>query len=133
MRSRCRRARPTGGRRDVTSLRLGFGACAPEAIKAARPPRLDHRKGPLRHVAADGIEYGVATSHNLSEIFSVVIDDFIGSEAAYIFMVRRTCGRDHTGADMLGKLNGEACHSARPAVNEDCLAGLQFQRVFDST
>ena len=34
---------------------------------------------------------------------------------------------------MLGKLSGEACHSARPAVNEDCLAGLQFQRVFDSS
>jgi hypothetical protein len=36
--------------------------------KGRAASRLDHRKGPLRHVAANGIEYGVATSHNLSEI-----------------------------------------------------------------
>jgi hypothetical protein len=40
MRSRCRRARPTGGRRDFTSSRTGFGAWGPDAIKAPRPPGL---------------------------------------------------------------------------------------------
>ena len=36
MRSIWRRARPTGGRSDVTSSRSDFGACAPDAMKAAR-------------------------------------------------------------------------------------------------
>ena len=44
MRSRDCRDRPTAGLSDITSLRLGFGACAPEAMKAARPPGLSTAK-----------------------------------------------------------------------------------------
>src|SRR5581483_6537053 len=44
MRSRCGRSRPTLGRSAVTSDRSGFGACAPEAMKAARPPGLSTAK-----------------------------------------------------------------------------------------
>jgi hypothetical protein len=44
MRSRGCRDRPTAGLRDTTSLRLGFGGCMPEAIKAARPPGLSTAK-----------------------------------------------------------------------------------------
>ena len=44
MRSRDCRDRATAGLSDVTSLRLGLGACAPEAIKAARPPGLSTAK-----------------------------------------------------------------------------------------
>ena len=40
MRSRACRERRTAGLSDVTSSRSDFGACAPEAIKAARPPGL---------------------------------------------------------------------------------------------
>ena len=40
MRSMCARVRGTAGRSAVTSLRSGLGACAPEAMKAARPPGL---------------------------------------------------------------------------------------------
>src|SRR5450756_2921706 len=39
--------------------------------------RLEHREGFLRHVAADSIEDGVATGHDLSEILCVVVDDLI--------------------------------------------------------
>src|SRR6266511_6305552 len=70
--------------------------------------RLEHRERALRNVPADGVENGVAVPHGLSEIDHVVVDDFIGSEAAHIIMIRRVRGRDHTGADMLGELNGEA-------------------------
>jgi hypothetical protein len=38
MRSSGGRERPTAGRKDLTSLRSGFGAAGPDAIKAARPP-----------------------------------------------------------------------------------------------
>ena len=62
----------------------------------------------LRHVAADSIENGVAIGHNLSEVPGIVVDDFIGSEPAHIFVVCCTRGRDDMGADMLGKLNGES-------------------------
>src|SRR5450756_1854335 len=62
--------------------------------------RLEHREGFLRHVAADSIEDGVTTGHDLSEILRVVVDDLIGSEVADIVTVRRARGRDHAGADM---------------------------------
>jgi hypothetical protein len=95
--------------------------------------RLEHREGALRHVAADRVEDGVAIGHNLSEIFGVVVDDFIRAEAAHIVMVRRARSCNHTGADMLGKLNSKARDPARSAMDEDRLPRLQFQRVFDST
>jgi hypothetical protein len=40
MRWRDCRDRRTAGLSDATSLRFGFGGCAPEAMKAARPPHL---------------------------------------------------------------------------------------------
>ena len=48
-------------------------------------------------------------------------------------MVRRPGSRDHMGADVLGKLNGEAGDSARPSLDQDRLPRLQFQRILDST
>ena len=50
---------------------------------------------------------------------------------AHIVDVRGARGRDHAGADMLGKLNGEAGNAARPALDQDRLAGLELQRVLD--
>ena len=41
---------------------------------------------------------------------------------------RRAGRRDHTGADMFCKLNGKAGDPARTALNQNRLAGLQFQR-----
>src|SRR5438046_9097050 len=78
---------------------------------------LEHCKGSLRHVAPHRVENGVAISDCLCEIASVVVDDFIGAEAAHIGMVRRTRSGDHVGADMLGKLNGKAGDAARPSLN----------------
>src|ERR1019366_534968 len=95
--------------------------------------RLEHREGFLRHVAADSIEDGGATGHNLSEILCVVVDDLIGSEVADIVTVRRACRRDHMGADMFCKLNGEAGDPARTALDQNRLPGLQFQRFLDGT
>src|SRR5450756_2209005 len=83
--------------------------------------RLEHREGFLRHVAADSIEDSVATGYNLSEILCVVIDDLIGSEVVDIVTVCRARRRDHTGADLLCKLNGKAGDPARTALNQNCL------------
>jgi len=121
MRSIWRRARPTGGRSDATSSRLGLGACAPDAMKAARPPGL----------STDGVEDGVAILRHLSEILRVVVDDFVGSEATHIVAVRRARGGDHMGADMLGELNGKAGDATRPALDEDRLPALELQRILD--
>src|SRR5262249_24543895 len=48
-----------------------------------------------------------------------------------IIAVCRARGRDHARADMLGKLNGEAGNPARSTLNENRLAALKLQRVFD--
>ena len=50
--------------------------------------RLEHREGFLRHIAADGVEHGVATFHHLGEILCVVVDDLVGAETADIIDVR---------------------------------------------
>src|ERR1035437_6745624 len=50
-----------------------------------------------------------------------------------IVTVRRARRRDHTGADMFCKLNGEAGDAARTALNQNRLARLQFQRLLDGT
>src|SRR5947207_6063880 len=62
--------------------------------------RFEHRERPLRHVAPNRVENGVAIGDLLREISGVVVDDFIGSKASHICMVRRTRGRNHTGTDM---------------------------------
>jgi hypothetical protein len=67
-------------RRDIVALRLWcLRAGGDEGGAAAR---LEHCEGPLRDVAADRIEDGIATGHNLSEISGVVVDDVIGSQVA---------------------------------------------------
>src|SRR5215472_6527880 len=105
----------------------------PGSDKGCPTARLEHRERALRYVAADGIEDGVAIGDNLSEIRRFVVDDFVGSKAANVVVIGRARGRDHTGADMLGELNGEAGHSACSALDENRLAGLEFQCVFDGT
>jgi hypothetical protein len=85
--------------------------------KGRAAARLEYREGFLRHVAADSIEDGVAIAHNLSEVPGVVVDDFIGSEPAHIFVVCCTRGRDDMGANMFGKLNGEAGDPVSPGCS----------------
>ena len=101
--------------------------------KSRPPTQLEYRKAPLRNVAADRIENGVAIGHHLGEISGVVVDNFICPDIAQIGMVWRAGGRDHTCADMLGKLNGKAGDPARPALDQDRLSRLQFQCVLDGT
>src|SRR5262245_19811760 len=48
-------------------------------------------------------------------------------------MVCRTRGRDHASTDMLGKLDGKARDTPRPALDQDGLAALQLQRILDRT
>ena len=131
MRSIALRERGTGGRSAVTSLRSGFGGSAPEAMKAARPPGLSTAKDCFRHIAADRIEHGVAAGHHAGEILRVVVDDLVGAEAAHIVDVRCAAGGDDAGADIFGELNGETGNAAGAALDQDRLAALQFQRVFD--
>ena len=133
MRSRCARARPTGGRSDVRSPRGGLGRLRAGSNKGGAPARLEHREGFLRHLAADGIEDGVAIGHDLREIAGIVVDDLVGAEAAHIVAVRRARGRDHAGADMLGQLDGEAGDAARPALDQDGFSGLELQGFLDRT
>src|SRR5439155_1816756 len=83
--------------------------------------RFEHRERPLRHVAPNRVENGVAIGDSLREISGVVVDDFIGSEASHICMVRRTRGCNHTGTDMLGELDGKPSHSP-------CSAALTWDR-----
>jgi hypothetical protein len=78
--------------------------------------RFKHRERPLRHVAPNRVENGVAIGDSLREISGVVVDDFIGSEASHICVVRRTRGRNHTGTDMLGELDGKSSHSPCSAL-----------------
>ena len=40
-------------------------------------------------------------------------------------------GADHARADVLGELDGEGRDTARPALDQDGLAGLELQRVLD--
>jgi len=103
----------------------------PRSDKGRATARLEHREGSLRHVGTDRIEDGVAIGDNLSKIAGVVVDDFIGSDSTYIFMVCRTRGRDHPGAYMLSKLNGEAGNAACSTLDQDRLPGLQFQCILD--
>jgi hypothetical protein len=77
------------------ALRLGFGACAPEAIRLVAA-WLEHRERLLRDVTADPIENSIATRHDLQEILRIVIDDLIGTEVAQIVTVHYTRGRDDT-------------------------------------
>ena len=101
--------------------------------KGRASARLEDREGPLRHIAADGIEDRVAISHDPREIVGVVIDNFISPNVAEIGMVCRARCRDHMGADMLGKLNGEAGDPTRPALDQDSFSRLQFQCILDGT
>ena len=95
--------------------------------------RLENREGPRRHVAAHGIEHRIAVAHDLGEVGGVVIDDLIGADVAQIGQVGRAGGGDDAGAEMLGKLDGEAGNAARAALDQDRLAGLQLQRVLHRT
>src|SRR5262252_7081435 len=112
--------------RSAGTWRSGRSRCSSRAAA-----RLEHRERPLRHVPADRVKDGVAIFRHFSEILRVVVDDFIGSEAAHIVAVRRARGGDHMRADMLGELNGEAGDAARPALDEDGLPALELQRILD--
>ena len=98
----------------MTSVRSGFGACAPEASEGGAAARLEHGEGFPRHVAANRVEYGVAAFHHAGEILGVVVDDLIGAETTHVSDVRRTRRRDHAGAENFGELDGEAGDAACP-------------------
>ena len=85
----------------------------------------------MRDVSADGIEDGVAISHDLGKIHRVIVDDLIGTDLAQIIVVRRACGRDHARTQMFCQLYGKARDTARASLDQDRLARLQFQCVFD--
>ena len=130
MRSSGARARPTAGRSDVTSARRGFGACAPDAMKAARPPGLSTAKD-FCATSPPTVSNTASQRHDLGEILRVVVDDLVGAEAAHVVEVGRAGGRDDARADMLGELDGEARNAAGAALDEDGLAALELERVLD--
>src|ERR1700720_2707993 len=81
-----------------------------------------HSERPLRDISADGIEDGVAVSHDLGEIHCIVVDDLIGTNFAQIIMVRRACSRDHASTQMFCQLYGKARDTARSTLDQDRLA-----------
>ena len=88
-------------------------------------------EGVFRDLAAHGVEHGVAVLHHLGEIFLVVINHLVGAEAFHIVDVGRTAGGDHPRAQVFGQLQPEARHTARPALHQHGLAGLDLECVFD--
>jgi hypothetical protein len=113
MRSRCRRAADgRASRYDIVAI--GLGRLRAGRDKGSAPARVEHRKGLLGNLPADGIEDRVAPLNDLREIGGVVVDDLGGPELAHIGAIGRARGRYQVGADMLGKLNGEA-RNATPA------------------
>src|SRR4051794_22270102 len=80
---------------------------------------LEHRTGPLCHIATDRIEDRIAIGRNLRKIDGVVVNNFICSDAAHILKVCRTRGRKNMRANMLGQLNGEAGDPACPTLHQD--------------
>ena len=114
---------------DVAAVRL-WRLCA-GGDKGRPAARFQHRERPLRDISADGIEDGVAVSHGPGEIHRIVVDDLIGADLAKIIMVRRACGRDHARTQIFCQLDGKARNTARAALDQDRLARLQLQCVFD--
>src|SRR5262245_32501142 len=102
-------------------------------MKAARPPGLSTAKDRCATSPPTVSKYGVAIGNSLREVTSIVVDDVIRPERPHIGMVCRTRGRDHAGADMLGKLDGKAGDTPRPALDQDGLAALELQRILDRT
>src|SRR4030081_2918708 len=121
-------ARPQGN--NVAAVRLRR-LCS-RGNKGRPAAWLQHSERPLRDISADGIEDGVAVSHDPGKVYRVVVDDFIGTNLAQIIMVRSTCGRDDAGTQMFCQLYGKARNSARSALDHYRLPPLQLQGVFDS-
>ena len=88
--------------------------------------RLQHGERSLRDISTDGFENRVAVAHDLGKIHGIVIDDLIGADLAQVVMVRRAGGRDDACAEVLCQLDGKARDTARPALDQDRLTGLQF-------
>ena len=66
-RSRCNLSRTTLGRSACTSPRSGFGACEPEAMKAARPPGFSTANARCA-VTANRVERGIASRRSFCEV-----------------------------------------------------------------
>src|SRR6516164_121360 len=114
---------------DIAAVRLW---CLCSRGNKSRPAAwFQYNKGPLRNISADRIEHRVAVSDDLREIHRIVIDDLVGTNFAQIIMVRRACGRDHVRAQMFRQLYGKARHTACASLDQDRLASLKFQCVFD--
>src|SRR6266571_1585267 len=90
-------------RDDVAARR--FGRFDPGCNEGSATAGLKHDKGFLRHLAADGIEHGIATAHHAREILRAVVDHLVGAQVENIVRVRRARRRNHECAKMLGKLN----------------------------
>src|SRR5436853_7143994 len=68
-------------------LAVGFWRLRPGSNEGRPAARLEYREGPLRDIPADGIEHGIAIANRESDIFFVVVDDFISSKTAHVGVV----------------------------------------------
>jgi hypothetical protein len=59
------------------------------------------------------------------EVLCLVVDGDVCAEAFDQLDVGGAGGRGHGGSEVLGQLDGERAHAARPGLDEDLLSGLQ--------
>ena len=111
--------------RESTIHRRGLGAH--RFMGVVRAER--RRRGARHHIAADGFKHGVADSPDLGEILHVIVDHFIGSEAAQVLVVGSTGRGNHAGAEVFRQLDRHASDAARAALDQDRFARSEVERV----
>ena len=119
------------GRSAVTSVRSGVRRLRPGRDEGGTSAGLENRKRSPRHVPADGFEHRIAIAYRLGEVGCVVVDHLVGADVAQVGEIGGAAGGDDAGAEMLGKLDRKARDAARAALDQDRLAGFQFQRILD--
>ncbi len=90
-------------------------------------PGLHYGEGFLGHRAADSLEHAIDIGNHLSKILLRIVDHLVGPEALHIIHIGGAGSRDDLGADVLGQFDGEPGDAARAALDQDGLAGFQFQ------
>src|SRR6185295_3037305 len=99
--------------------------------KGGAAASLKDRKRARGNIAADGLEHRIDILNHLAEVFLVVVDHLICAEVFDIAMVGGTGRRYDAGTDVFGNLDGITCHAAGAALNENGLAALKLDGVFD--
>src|ERR1019366_93200 len=121
---------------DVGTQGLDIVARRLEAVRRRRDPHqfpagLKHRVAAGADITADGVEHHVADRTDGGEILAVVVDHTVGTEAADIGVITGAGGRDHGGAEMLGKLHGKSGDAAGATLDQNGLTRFELRGIFN--